>query len=187
MHRTMLTTIGVLALATVAHAGNVRTQADDQYDFSRLKTFSASIGTKWGNEMSEKRVLAEVEKALEAKGWQKVPESEADARVVVHGATENKVRLDTFYDGWGGWGYRGWGGMSSSTTNVSEYRQGTLLVDVFDAGQRQLVFRGTAEDELSDKTEKNVKKIENATKKMFKDFPPTPKIDKQDAAAKSGQ
>ena len=38
--------------------------------------------------------------------------------------------------------------------------------------RRQLVFRGTAQDELSDKPEKNVKKLAKASDKMFKDFPP---------------
>jgi len=37
---------------------------------------------------------------------------------------------------------------------------------------KQLVFRGTASDEISDKPEKNIKKIEKASSKMFKNFPP---------------
>jgi hypothetical protein len=35
-----------------------------------------------------------------------------------------------------------------------------------------LLFRGTASDEISDKPEKKIKKVEKASKKMFKDFPP---------------
>ena len=49
---------------------------------------------------------------------------------------------------------------------------GTLVVDIFDAKTKQLVFRGTAQDELSDKPEKNAKKLAKASDKMFKDFPP---------------
>jgi hypothetical protein len=45
-------------------------------------------------------------------------------------------------------------------------------VDIFDAKTKQLMFRGTAQDEISDKPEKNVKKLAKASDKMFKDFPP---------------
>jgi hypothetical protein len=77
--------------------------------------------------------------------------------------------------GYGGYGYRGWGGMGgmgTSTTTVSEYLVGTLVVDIFDAKTKALLFRGTASDEISDKPEKNIKKVEKASNKMFKDFPP---------------
>ena len=76
--------------------------------------------------------------------------------------------------GYGGYGYRGWGGMGmgSATTTESEYTVGTLVVDIFDAKSKALMFRGTASDELSDKPEKNQKKLEKASDKMFKKFPP---------------
>ncbi len=77
----------------------------------------------------------------------------------------------------GGYGYRygGMGGMGTASTTVSEYTVGTLVVDMFDAKTKNLVFRGTAEDELSDNPEKNAKRLEKASDKLFKDFPPTPK------------
>ena len=59
------------------------------------------------------------------------------------------------------------------TTVVSEYTVGTLVVDMFDAKTKNLVFRGTAEDEISDNPEKNTKRLEKASTKMFKNFPPT--------------
>jgi hypothetical protein len=76
--------------------------------------------------------------------------------------------------GYGGYGWRGWGGagMGTATTTTSEYTVGTLVVDIFDAKSKQLVFRGTASDELSNKPEKNQKKLAKASDKMFKDFPP---------------
>ena len=77
--------------------------------------------------------------------------------------------------GYGGYGWRGWGGaggMGSATTTTSEYTVGTLVVDIFDAKSKALMFRGTATDELSDKAEKNAKKLAKASDKMFKEFPP---------------
>jgi hypothetical protein len=62
--------------------------------------------------------------------------------------------------------------MGTATTTESEYVVGTLVVDIFDAKSKQLLFRGTASDEISDKPDKNVKKLAKASDKMFKNFPP---------------
>ena len=96
--------------------------------------------------------------------------------MLVHGATEKQKSLNTFYSGgYGGYGYRGWGGMGgmgTATTTTSEYTVGTLVVDIFDAKSKALMFRGSASDEISDKPEKNIKKLAKASDKLFKDFPP---------------
>lgn len=162
--------------AAAATAQDVKTDYDKSADFGVLKTFSAKIGTGWGNEIGEKRVLAEIEETLVEKGWKKV-DANPDALVVLHGAGQTKKTLNTFYSGgsaWGGYGYRGWGGMGmgTATTTESEYTVGTLVVDIFNAKTKALVFRGSATDEISDKPEKNVKKMEKVSSKMFKNFPP---------------
>ena len=112
--------------------------------------------------------------SLTAKGWTLAPEDQADSHVVFHGAGETKRTLNTFYSGgMGGYGYRGWGGgMGTATTTESEYLVGTLVVDIFGAKEKNLLWRGIAQDELSDKAEKNTKKRAKAMEKLFKDFPP---------------
>jgi hypothetical protein len=154
-------------LGAAAFAQDVKVDFDKDANFGALKTFTVKVGTSWDNPIGEKRVVGEIEEALGGKGWTK---AEAD-----HGATEKQKTLNTFYSGgYGGYGWRGMGGMGmgTATTTASEYLVGTLVVDIFDAKSKQLVFRGTATDELSDKPEKNVKKLDKATSKMFKDFPP---------------
>jgi hypothetical protein len=162
-----------LAVAGGAWAQDVKVDYDKAANFGAIKTFSMKLGTSWGNQISEKRVMDEFTEALTAKGWTLAPEGQADAQVVLHGATETKRSLNTFYSGMGGYGYRGWGGgMGSATTTESEYTVGTLVADIFDAKSKSLLWRGAAQDELSDKTEKNIKKLGKATDKLFKDFPP---------------
>jgi hypothetical protein len=53
--------------------------------------------------------------------------------------------------------------------------QGTLVIDLVDAHKKELVWRGTATDTLSDKSEKNIQKLEKATAKVFKNYPPKAK------------
>ena len=174
-------TVAVAAAFTlagsVAFAQDVKVDFDKDANFGVIKTFALKIGTSWNNPIGEKRVVEEMEQALTEKGWKKADEASADAIVVLHGATSVKKDLNTFYSGgMGGYGYgwRGMGGMGmgTSSTTVSEYTVGTLVVDIFNAKSKQLMFRGTASDELSDKPEKNQKKLAKASDKMFKDFPP---------------
>jgi uncharacterized protein DUF4136 len=158
-----------------AFAQDVKVDFDKSANFDAIKTFAVKIGTSWNNQISEKRVVDEITQTLTEKGWKSAPEDKADAIVVLHGATEKQKSLNTFYSGgYGGYGWRGgWGGgMGTSTTTVDEYTVGTLVVDIFDAKSKELRFRGTASDEVSDKPEKNQKKLAKASDKMFKDFPP---------------
>jgi len=177
--KTLRTAITVVALMfpALAAAQDVKIDYDKKFNFAPIKTYSITLGTKWGNDLSERRVLTEFDEAIAAKGWKKVADN-ADVQVVLHGATQTKRNASTFYSGMGGYGaygYGGWGGMGSASTVVNEYKVGMLVVDMFDPKTKTLVFRGTAEDEISDNPDKNVKRIEKASTKMFKDFPPKAK------------
>ena len=169
----------LLMLPALAGAQDVKIDFDKAFDFAPVKTYSIKVATTWGNDLSQRRVLAEFDSAIAGKGWKKVAEGQSDIVVLLHGATQTKREANTFYSGgYGGYGYRGWGGAGmggSASTVVNEYTVGTLIVDMFDAKSKNLVFRGTAEGEISDKAEKNAKKLEKASAKMFKDFPPTAK------------
>jgi hypothetical protein len=170
--KTMVMAGVALGVAGGAWAQDVKVDYDKAASFGAIKTFSIKLGTSWGNEISEKRVVDEFTQALTGKGWTLAPEGQADAQVVLHGATQVKRDLNTFYSGMGGYRYRGFGGTGTATTTVNEYTVGTLVVDIFGAKDKNLLWRGTAQDELSDKPDKNAKKLGKASEKMFKDFPP---------------
>jgi hypothetical protein len=171
--KTMIVAGVALAVAGGARAQDVKVDFDHAATFAAYRTFSIKLGTAWGNEFAEKRVVGEVTQALTGKGWTQAPEGQADTQVVLHGASQMKKDLNTFYSGMGGYGYRGWGGgMGTATTTVNEYLVGTLVVDIFDGKSKNLVWRGIAQDELSDKADKNAKKRAKAMEKLFKDFPP---------------
>ena len=171
---TVVVLVGLLVMGQ-----EVKTDYNRNYDFSQLHTFVVKIGTSWGNQLSEERVKDAVSNALVKRGWSPASdEASADALVLIHGASQTKKSLNTFYSGgYGGYGWGGWGagGMGTSTTTESEYQVGTLVVDIFSAKDKKLVFRGIGQDEISGKPEKNEKKVAKATEKMFKNFPPQPK------------
>ena len=170
--RTFAVAAAVALLGVTVSAQDVKTDFDKAANFGAIKTFALKLGTSWGNQIGEKRVTDEITQALTEKGWKLAPEGQADARVVLHGASQTKKDLNTFYSGMGGYRYRGFGGTGTATTTVSEYTVGTLVVDIFDAKGENLLWRGAAQDELSDKPDKNIKKLAKASDKLFKEFPP---------------
>ena len=164
--------VPVALLAGLAVA-KVSTDYDHKTDFTRYHTYSW-IGAKAGSSLWQDRIMGAVDSELSAKGWTKVA-SGGDASVSAFGKTVERDTMQTFYDGFPGWGWHGWGGMGTATTTVVPERVGTLTVDVFDSASKKLVWRGTAADSLSSKPEKNDKKLEKVVSEMFEHFPPSAK------------
>ena len=111
---------------------------------------------------------------MAAKGLTEVP-SGADVPIVAIETTQNQQTLNTFHDGFGG-GWRWEGGFGNATTTVDNYKVGTLVVDLFDAKTKTLIWRGSVRDTLSNKSANNIKSLDKGVQKMFGHFPPKSKV-----------
>jgi hypothetical protein len=121
------------------------------------------------------RIKSAVNAILASKGWAEVP-SGADAAVVAIETTHDQQTLDTFYDRFGGgWGWRRFGSFGDATTTVETYKVGTLVVDIFDANNKKLIWRGSASDALPNNFTKNIKTTGKSLNRMFGHFPPSGK------------
>jgi len=171
MSRTAVCTVLFLVALGTAFAQQVKTDFDHQANFSQYKTYSWQE-IKPANSLWDTRIKNAVDAQLAAKGWTQVP-SGGDVAIVAIKTTQTQRSLQTFYDGFGGgWRWRGFGGMGEATTTEQDYKEGTLVVDLYDAKTQQLIWRGSAEDTLSNKAEKNEKNLDKGVAKMFKKFPP---------------
>ena len=174
VQRLVFALMGMLLLfASRSSAGQVKTDYDRQADFGKYKTYSwEQIKTQ--DPLVVDRIKSAVNAALSAKGWTQV-ESGGDISVVAMEITKNQQGLNTYYDGMGGgWGWRrfGGGGFGEATTTTETYKVGTLVVDLFDAQTKELVWRGNASDTLSNNSNKNIQNLDKDVQKMFKQFPP---------------
>ena len=173
----------LLGAGVVLHAADVRTDYDKHADFSRFRTYC------WGqvstaDPLYQQRIKDQVNKDLEAKGWQESP-GNCDATVFARGGVHNQQELQTYYTslagGWGGrwgWGAWGWpggwgpGGMGETTTTEVNKPVGSLVIDIFDGQSKNLIFRGIASDNVSKSADKNTHNIDKNIDKMFDHFPP---------------
>jgi len=175
LKRAVFVLMGMMLLfAGTSSAQQVKTDYDRNANFGQYKTYSwEQVKTK--DALDVDRIKAAVNTALAAKGWTQV-DSGGDVCIVAVEITSNQQTLNTFYDGFGGgWGWRrfGGGGFGEATTTTETYKVGTVVVDLFDHKTKQLVWRGSASDTLSNNSDKNIKKLDKGVEKMFKKFPPS--------------
>jgi Domain of unknown function (DUF4136) len=176
LQRVVFALIGMMFLfAAKSSAQQVKTDYDRGVNFGQYKTYSwAQVKTK--DALDVDRIKNAVNAALTAKGWTRV-DSDGDVSIVAIEITRNQQTLNTFYDGFGGgWGWRrfGGGGFGEATTTTETYKVGTLVVDLFDAKTKQLIWRGVSSDTLSNNSDKNIKNLDRGVNKMFRHFPPAP-------------
>lgn len=168
--------LAVLLNAVPSFAQKVTVDYDDQADFTKMSTYGWQVGAPIPNQLMDQRVIAAVDYHLSMLGYIKTDDT-PDVYVTYHATTQEQQRVTT--SGYGYGGGRGWrrygGGMGSSTSRVHTYVKGTLIVDIWNAAEKSLMWRGTSTDTLSDKPEKNEKKINKGMEKLFKDFPPEEK------------
>jgi len=137
---------------------------DRDVDFSRYSTYTWREGRPVPNPLIDKRVLDAIDRQLSSRGWTKA--DAAPTAIVVYSAGRDVHRQ---LNGWNS-GPR-WSGFG--TVTVEEKQIGQLLVDIYDAFDGRLLWRGFASDTISDNPEKNQKRLNDAAAKLFKQFPPS--------------
>ena len=180
MKLTLAAAITLLVVPTVTLAQKVSYDYDKSADFATFKTYALRDGTKVGQELIDSRIVSAIEAQLAAKGLTKV-EANPDVFVVYHVAFDKQKDISTYSSGGGygpyGWGWGGgWAGGTTST-QIRDILVGTMVVDIADAKKGQLAWRGMAVREVNTQAnpEKRDKSINEAAKKIFKNYPPKKK------------
>jgi Domain of unknown function (DUF4136) len=119
-------------------------------------------------------IKAQIEIALADKGLVETSPEDAEAVVVIHTATRTRHSRAALYEGWGGWQWRG---ADAHAAGSEDYKPGTLVVDMFDAWSKQLVWHGVSSPLSPDSKASHESK---AVAAIFRTFPAPP----ADAAAR---
>jgi hypothetical protein len=162
---TFLAALALIISGTVVYAQKVSVDADPAAPFSTYKTYAWANGTPAPNPLNEDRIHAGVDARLEAKGLA-MNTTAPDLIVATHVTTKERQELIAQ-----GFGYGPWWGTGYTSTHVETYIDGTLILDLYDAKTKKMVWRGAATATASDKPSKNAAKIAKALDKMFEKFP----------------
>jgi hypothetical protein len=164
-------------LAVSAHAQKPRIQWNNQYAFDAVETFAwqqtPETSLEGRNPFMHSLIKNTIEAELATSGLTQV-DANPDVYVNYHASTttETQLQSDSYGYGFGAYGMGTWGyyGMSAgpvaTTTRVIEYEKGTLVVDIWDAAAKELVWRGEVSDTLPDSPQKAEKLVVRAIGKM---------------------
>ena len=164
-----------LLLSTIAFGQKVNVDWDRQANFSSFHTYMWEKSPTPAQGFWNDRIMEAVDKQLQAKGLSKV-ESNPDLWVVyTKHIQDQKQVVGTGYNMGPYWGWGLWGGPTNVTYNTYITKEGTLVVEIADARNKELLWRGAATQTISDNSNKNIKKLDSAVEKLFKNFPPKEK------------
>jgi Domain of unknown function (DUF4136) len=178
--RCLVAALALLLVPALAMAQKVTYDFDKAADFTTFKTYAMKDGTPVGQPLIDERIVAAIDAAMTAKGFTK-NDSSPDVYVVYHVAFDKQKDISTFSSGYGGgygpygWGYGG--GFNSTSTQVRDILVGTLVIDMADAKNKKVVWRGMGVKEINTtaKPDKRDKSIKSAVDKIFKNYPPKKK------------
>ncbi len=153
---------------------------DKDADFERYQTYMWFVPTETmpkdaqeaakKSPLTAKRIRRNIDEQLALKGFRLVEEG-GDLFVFYHLGSEQMLQVQqTMYSGMDLWATSRVGG----SMNNKEITQGAIIVDLLDAGAKQLVWRGIAENaHAKDAPQEQINDtIDRAIKDIFKKYPP---------------
>jgi hypothetical protein len=160
----LLVTAGTLAAQDVRYNFMPRT------DFSKYHTYKwVNTGGAHPDQIMDAEIKQSVDSQLASKGLTKTDSDKADL-YVGYQTTVNQERQ------WDAWGSRAFG-MGTGSWTSSTISVGTLVLDMYDPGTKQLVWTGSATKTIdpSANHEKNTKNLDKSMAKLLKNYPPKQK------------
>ncbi len=183
---------GLMLLGLLTGCSSTRTITVDyspRADFDSFKTFQymdSDVNVTAANPLVHDRIVAAIKEEMLAIGFEEVDEypdvyvtyySRLDQEVVLYTTTtsmghHSSMHRSSWYRYSSPWG---WGSsFSHSTTRPRTYTTGTLVIDMWKAREKELVWRGTVSDLLTGDTGRDADLINRSINAVFLKFPPGP-------------
>ena len=166
-----------LALLGACSSYQVTYDYDVTASYGRYKTFdyyTSKKGTGGTTSLMDKRVRAAVEQELKAKGFAMETKADPDFLVTYYPIVKNRKVRTTVRSGWG-WGYRPlYGGVGVSSSQVRNYKEGTIVIEIVDFKSNQMIWQGAAAGALTglNNPEDANEVVPKAVRDILAKFPP---------------
>lgn len=162
----------ILLLMMSCSSVRVASDYDKNADFNSYKTFAfykTGIDKAEISDLDKRRILKAIEAELLAKGFTKSETPD----LLVSIFTKSREKVNVYNGGYGhygyGWGWHPWywGGYTVSTST-----EGTLYIDLIDAGKKELIWQGMGTGYLTQNMEKKELRIKEFVSKIMEKYPP---------------
>lgn len=184
MRSTLRVMYASIALATVGCGPSieVRTMASPDRGLSGLHTFRVLPGPTRrdgravtgaddpmiSNSIANRAIREKIEMAFLRRGYL-TTERHPDFAVAFYATAREKLDV-TVWD-YGYPFYPAWPRYGRPTQTVTEYTEGSVIIDVIDPRSRELLWRGEGKARLSDDMSKNVELLAKAAEAIIAEFP----------------
>jgi Domain of unknown function (DUF4136) len=176
--------LGLLAMTGCASGPTIRSSMDESVDFNRFRTFDFLVPLGTDREgfqtLISQQLVGSAERELLARGLTRTA-TNPDLLINFSANLDQRLRITQspgtsagsmnrhrrgFYTTW----------PSYQQTDIRQYTQGTLGIDVIDAARRQLIWEGVAVGRVTQSTTDNIGPVlNNAVVDIFHNFPLPPR------------
>ncbi len=172
----------VLLFLSSCSSVQVLSDYDQETDFNDYKSYAfykTGIDQAQISDLDKKRILKAIQDEMNNRGF--VKSGKPDLLVSIF--TKEKEEVDVYNNnwGWGAWGW-GWGwnpwlwgpGAGWGGSQVSTRTEGSLYIDLIDAGTRELVWQGKGVGNLNNIKDINKKeeRIKEFVSEILQQYPP---------------
>ncbi len=181
----------IILIINACSTVKVTSDRDKTVDFTKFKTFEyfgwADNSDRILSRFDKERIEGAFKDEFTKRGLEYV-EKDGDLVVLLHIVVEDKSKVSantTHYGGYGGgyYGYGpgwGWGpgyGMGMTTTYYDEidYKVGTLVIDVYHASDKKLIWESIGTKTVDDNPETREKNIPKTIAAIMAPYPVTPR------------
>jgi len=171
--RFLITLSGLFMLAAAANANaeEAYIDYDQSVDFSTITTFQMADSSNGvlakQNQLLDQQIHQMIASHLTQLGLKEVTEN-PDQIITYDATTKENHELTTIPMGVGfGIGWRRFGGMGMATTTETTFTEGTLVIDSYAPGKKQMLWRGIAEASVSENPEETKRHIASSLDRLF--------------------
>jgi hypothetical protein len=189
----LVPTAAVVALAACASGVQVRTALSPDASLTGLRTFRVEQTPKpkianaqsnsdpmLVNSISNRALRSDLQQGFEKLGYA-VNDSTPDFCVAYYASTDKKLDITTWNYGypfrprrWAGWGFYQPRFGAAFDPMVTQYTQGTIIVDVFDPKTKDLLWRGQGVANVSDNQQDYTQELQTTVSAILAKFPVAP-------------
>ncbi len=168
-----------LMLLSACSQVQIRYDYDSRANYASFKTFdwmrAKEKAGKVENSIMDRRVKGAIERELMTKGFQAQASADPDFLVTYYPIYKDRAYLTTTHMGMG-WGYRPmWGARTGIiTSQVHNYTEGTIVIEIVDFKTRQLIWHGAAVGALTglETPEDAEEVVTREVHRLLEGFPP---------------
>jgi hypothetical protein len=169
MRARMISSVTAAILVAAGCGATIRSTTASNADLAKYRTYSLSAPPAQAGQaqtIADQTIVSSLKEDLAAKGLTEAAPGQApDFLVAHHVKTQQRVDVEPMAYGYG-YGFYGWGG-----DDVTQYTEGTLIVDFIDPQTKKVFWRGTASDVVNHPESPNPAKITKVVGQIVDRYP----------------